>query len=103
YTAVELGSIFEGLCRKNRYTLAVLTRVKLVFGFQYLLNHRDEHFRNGRLVRNCFERAIGRLASRLAGVAPLRHRILTSVQPDDSEMEGGPALVWKDLDSPSRR
>jgi hypothetical protein len=37
YSAAELGSIFESLCRKNRDTVSVLTRVKLLLGFQYLL------------------------------------------------------------------
>jgi hypothetical protein len=102
YSAAELGSIFESLCKKNRYTISLLARVKLLLGFQHLLAHRDEHFGNGRLVRNCFERAIGRLADRIAGVAPLTREILTTLQPDDIEMEGVPAAVWKELDSPKR-
>jgi hypothetical protein len=48
------------------------------------------------------ERAIGRLADRIAGVVPLTREILTTLQPDDIEMEGVPAGVWKDLDCSNR-
>jgi hypothetical protein len=103
YSATELGSIFEVLCRKNRYELPALTRVKLLLGFQFLLDQRDEHFGNGRLARNVFERAIGRLANRIAGVAPLTRELLTTLQPEDIVMEDVPPSVWTDLASPARR
>src|SRR5262249_4579675 len=75
YTAAELGHIFQFLCSKDRYVLPPRTRVKLLLGFQYLLDHRDEHFGNGRLARNVFERAIGRLANRIASVVPLTREL----------------------------
>src|SRR5438552_9182198 len=40
YTAAELGSILQEFCRKNQYELPVLTRVKSLLGFQYLLDRR---------------------------------------------------------------
>jgi len=102
YSAAELGRIFESLCRQNRYTLPTLTRVKLLLGFHYLLAHRDEHFGNGRLVRNVFEQAIGRLANRITGVLPLTRELLTTLEPGDVEMEGVPAAVWDDLGDEAR-
>jgi AAA lid domain/ATPase family associated with various cellular activities (AAA) len=102
YSAAELGRIFESLCRQNRYTLPTLTRVKLLLGFHYLLEHRDEHFGNGRLVRNVFEQAIGRLANRITGVLPLTRELLTTLEPEDAEMEGVPAAVWDDLANEAR-
>jgi hypothetical protein len=102
YTASELGQIFESLCRKNRYILPPLTRVKLLLGFDYLLSCKDERFGNGRLVRNCFEQSIGRLANRISGIVPLTRELLTVLEPGDIEMENVPAEVWKDLDSGSR-
>jgi AAA+ superfamily predicted ATPase len=103
YSAPELGMIFQSLCRKSSYELPVLTRIKLLLGFTHLLKTRDEHFGNGRLVRNVFERSIGRLANRIAGVVPLTRELLTILEPGDIVMEDVPTSVWDNLDSQTRR
>ncbi len=103
YTTTELGSIFHAMATKNHYELPVPVRVKLLLGFQHLLDHRDEHFGNGRLVRNAFERAIGLLANRIAGIAPLTRELLTTFQPDDIELDNVPDSAWSDLELPSRK
>jgi SpoVK/Ycf46/Vps4 family AAA+-type ATPase len=103
YSAAELGSILLELCRKNQYELPVLSRVKLLLGFQYLLDRRDERFGNGRLARNLFERAIGQLANRIAAVVPLTRELLTTLEPDDVVLEGVPEAVWEPLDLEARR
>jgi hypothetical protein len=51
YTAAELGRVFATFSQRDRYLLPARTRAKLLLGFQYLLDHRDEHFGNGRLAR----------------------------------------------------
>jgi AAA+ superfamily predicted ATPase len=103
YTAPELGQIFHTMARKNQYDLPPLTRAKLLLGFRYLLGHRDEHFGNGRLVRNLFEAAIGKLANRIAGIVPLTRELLTTLQPEDIAVERVPATVWRDLDAEACR
>src|SRR5207302_1172716 len=103
YSSGELGQIFDGMRRANRYELPQLTRVKLLLGFQYLVDNRDERFGNGRLVRNVFEQAIGRLANRIAAIAPLTRELLTTLEPGDIVMDEVPPSVWKDLDSESRK
>lgn len=102
YTAPELGKIFESLCEKNHYTLPVLTRVKALLAFQYLLNHRDRHFGNCRMVRNVFEQAIGRLANRIAGIVPMTREHLSTIEPEDIVFDNVPSSVWQDLDSTTR-
>jgi AAA+ superfamily predicted ATPase len=102
YTASELGHIFQSLSSKNRYELPALTRVKLLLGFQYLLDHRDEKFGNGRLARNVFEQAIERLANRIMGMAPLTRELLVTLEPDDILMPDIPEEIWHDLDSAVR-
>jgi hypothetical protein len=97
YTAPELGRIFEMMCVQNQYELPALTRVKLLLGFQHLLANKDEHFGNGRLVRNTFEKAIGRLANRIAGFVPLTREMLTRLEPGDIVMKDVPAGVWGEL------
>jgi hypothetical protein len=94
--------IFHAMCQKSGYTLPALTRVKLLLGFQYLVALRDEHFGNGRLARNIFERMIRQHANRIAGLAPLTRDILTTLQPEDALMTGVPPEVWDDLDDGNR-
>jgi hypothetical protein len=97
YAAPELGRIFELMCVSNQYELPALTRLKLLLGFQHLLEHKDEHFGNGRLVRNAFEKSIGRLANRIAGYAPLTREMLTRLEPGDIAIKDVPANVWGEL------
>ena len=85
YQAPDLGRIFERLCKTNHYELPRGVRAKLLVGFDWLHTHRDEHFGNGRLVRNVFEEAIRRLSNRIAGVTPVTKKLLTHLDSDDVE------------------
>ncbi|HZL89012.1 MAG TPA: AAA family ATPase [Pirellulaceae bacterium] len=94
YSPGELGRIFQVFCDKNHYQAPGATQAKLLLGLKYLFDQRDEHFGNARLVRNVFERAIRRLANRIAGIAPLTHELLTVLEPADIEMPDVPTSVW---------
>jgi hypothetical protein len=102
YTAAELGQVFATFCRRDRYRLPARTRAKLLLGFRYLLDRRDEHFGNGRLARTVFEHSVRRMASRLSCVRPLTKELLTTLEPEDVVMDGVPAAVWDDLDADDR-
>ena len=97
FRASELGQIFEMMCRKNHYRLPAATRAKLLLGFAWRLQRRDEHFGNGRLARNLFESAIRRLANRVAGVVPLTKELLTVLEADDVEFDRVPAEAFDSL------
>jgi hypothetical protein len=88
YTASEMGRIFHAMCNKNQYELPVPVRIRLLLGFRRLLAERDEHFGNGRIVRNIFEHAIGRLANRIAGVVPVTRELLTTFHAPDIAFDG---------------
>ena len=75
--------IFERLCKTNHYELPHTVRAKLLAGFDWLHVHRDEHFGNGRLVRNVFEDAIRRLSNRIAGMMPITKKLLTHLDAED--------------------
>jgi len=83
YSADELVLVFEGMCRKNHYTVSDDVRNKLKHILVEAVDSRDEHFGNSRLVRNLFEAAIRRLANRIVNIVPLTHEILTTMHPDD--------------------
>jgi hypothetical protein len=93
YQPVELGRIFQLLCDKNHYQLPGAARGKLLLGLGWLYDHRDEHFGNGRLVRNVFEQAIRRLANRIAGIVPVTKELLTLLDAADIELPDVPAAV----------
>ena len=99
YAPSELGHIFGSMCETNHYVLPSQTRARLLLGFQGLYDDRDEHFGNGRLVRNLFENAIRRLANRIAGIAPLTKELLTTIQPDDVQIDELPAEFWQPLEN----
>ena len=103
YSATELSRIFQLMCEQNHYTLPALTRLKLLLGFQYLLDERDESFGNGRLSRNVFEQAIRRLANRIADIVPVTAELLTKIEPDDIHFPDVPERVFEQLDDPVRR
>jgi SpoVK/Ycf46/Vps4 family AAA+-type ATPase len=87
YDADELVQIFESLCTRGQYELTDPARAKLRTVFQTLVAGRDEYFGNGRLARNLFERAVGRLANRIVKIAPITRTLLTTFEPEDILLE----------------
>jgi hypothetical protein len=95
YSTTELARILHSMCQRDHYVLPAATRTKVLLGFHWLVEHRDEHFGNGRLVRNTFERAIRRLATRIAGVVPVTRELLTVLEPSDLVFDDVPNEVWE--------
>jgi hypothetical protein len=91
------------MCEQNHYVLPAATRLKLLLGFQYLLDRRDEKFGNGRLARNVFEAAIRRLSNRIAEIVPLTAELLTVLAPGDIAFADAPEAAFARLDDASRR
>jgi hypothetical protein len=98
YQPTELARIFQLMCETNHYKIPCLARAKLLLGFQWLYESRDEHFGNGRLVRNTFENSVRRLANRVAAMTPVTRELLTVLTADDVDLAAVPAAVWKHLD-----
>lgn len=94
YTTGELARIFQTLCHRNHYTVPPDVQRKLLLAFQWLYENRDEHFGNGRLVRNAFETAIRRLANRIAGIAPVTRELLTHFASQDVDFADVPESIW---------
>jgi SpoVK/Ycf46/Vps4 family AAA+-type ATPase len=102
YRPSEMGRIFALMCQRNQYETPPLARAKLILGFHQLYQHRDDHFGNGRLVRNVFEEAIRRMANRIAQVEKLTKDLLTVLHAEDIAMPGVPPNAWSKLDDPNR-
>lgn len=103
YSPAQLGRIFGEFCTKNQYRLPVATLAKVLMGFKWMHGHRDEHFGNGRLVRNTFERAIRNLANRIADEPLQELDILTTFEAADIAFERVPAEVWSEFDPRAHR
>ncbi|MGM0486023.1 MAG: AAA family ATPase [Planctomycetota bacterium] len=97
YSPVDLGRIYHRMCEANHYVVLPPARAKLLLGFDWLYGRRDEHFGNGRLVRNTFENSVRQLANRIADVAPITRDLLTRLTSDDIHMKKVPDNVWKQL------
>jgi len=92
YDADELVQIFDGLCVRGQYALTSAARDKLHCVFQSLVGDRDEYFGNGRLARNLFERAVGRMANRIVKIVPFTRALLSTFEPEDIHLEDASPL-----------
>ena len=88
YSPEELCRIFGLIASKAKYELPTQSRRRLLRGFTYLYATRDRHFGNGRTARNSFERSVKRLANRLSKVTEVSRELLTTLQPEDIEVDG---------------
>lgn len=83
YAAKKMLKIFYLMCTKNHHRIPERTQRKPFGDFKKSIQEKDEHFGNGRLVRNVFQDSIRRMASRIVDVAPLTSDILTTIEPED--------------------
>ncbi|WP_026422627.1 AAA family ATPase [Actinokineospora inagensis] len=81
YSAPELVTIVEGLCRAHHYSLEFETRAAVHAYFTKL--PRDAAFGNGRTARKVFEEMVGRQAYRLAEDVEAPAVALTRLLPAD--------------------
>ena len=87
YSPEELCEIFQMLAANNHYKVTDDVREKLLSHLATASQNKDEHFGNGRLVRNLFENAMRRLADRVVDVVELTPELLTTFQPSDLELD----------------
>lgn len=99
YSPGALGRIFGTLCETNHYVVTSKAQARLLLGFHWLYQQRDEHFGNGRLVRNVFENTIRRLANRIAGIPSLTKEVLTTIEAQDIVLEDVPSSYWQQVES----
>ncbi|NNE00380.1 MAG: AAA family ATPase [Pirellulaceae bacterium] len=83
YDTLELCQIFQLLADKNSYQLTDEFRESLRAHIQAHVDDKDEHFGNGRLVRNEFENAIRNLANRVVTATELTPDIVSTFHPSD--------------------
>lgn len=77
--------IFKSMASRSEYIVSLEAEKKLFSIFQDLYAKRDNHFGNGRTVRNIFEKTIENQSNRIASVSQLTKEILTTIELQDIE------------------
>ena len=83
YTEDELCDIYFSFTKANQYEMTSAAIEKLHAVVSLSLLRKDEHFGNGRYVRNLFEKTIERQATRLSTIVPLTQDLLIRIEADD--------------------
>jgi SpoVK/Ycf46/Vps4 family AAA+-type ATPase len=84
YSIDELIGIFEFLCKQNDYDAEDQTIERVREWLQSKLEEREEHFSNGRLVRNLFDDITMKHAKRLSKMkSPICKDALMLITPED--------------------
>lgn len=79
YNAEELAQIFLMNAEKSQYTCDKDVRASIVDIMKSAVVAKDKNFGNARFVRNLFEKAIQRQATRLSTIAPLTPEMLSEL------------------------
>ena len=83
YEPDELTEIFRRMCTSNGYEISPEAETAIKEKFSQMYENRNESFGNGRDVRNIFEKAVTKQATRLAGVrSPSNTQIITLEKSD---------------------
>ena len=83
YTTAELADIFRMYAKKNHYVLSPEMDQNLKPALAFLTKNRDRNFGNGRYVRNLFEKAAERQATRLANLPERTPEMLKTLELSD--------------------
>ncbi|MBO4305534.1 MAG: AAA family ATPase [Lentisphaeria bacterium] len=90
YSAQELAEMFRMRAKKNQFLLSPDLEEGLVKYMKKVTSHPDPRFGNGRFVRNLFETAVERQATRLATEKNLTKEQLMTLTMADLDQKRGP-------------
>lgn len=86
YEADELIKILESTAKKQQYVLSEAAKVKATEYFTQAVENKSENFANAREVRNYFEKAVAKQATRLVShVNNLTDEMLLTIEAEDLE------------------
>jgi len=98
YSIPEMCRIFEGMCQKEEYQLSkeALAYACILFSLAY--HEKDEHFGNGRFVRNIYENTTMKQSARLAIEQRVTKTALGTLEQTDIPFEKMANFDAKQLD-----
>ena len=83
YTSDELEEILVTMCKSNDYFLSEEAKYKIKQSLENQVDAKDEHFANGRLVRNIYDDIVMNHAKRVADVDNPNYDVLSVIIADD--------------------
>ena len=83
YSAEQLMEIMEGMCRENDYIISSGAKEKIQEYLRKSVEERDEHFSNGRLARNLYEKMIMTHARRVVDISNCTKEDLSIFEVED--------------------
>ena len=85
YETKQLVDIFKLMCDASHYVVSPEVESKLTKEIDAVVQTKDDHFGNGRMVRNAFEKAMRRLADRVVNETEVTAELLTTFEISDVE------------------
>lgn len=89
YTPIELCRIFASISRQYGLTCSTALKAKLAAHYSIAYRLRDSHWGNARDVRNVFEKAVTRQATRLSNVSDFSPAALRELHAEDLDSPSG--------------
>lgn len=83
YTAEELEEILTMMCKNNDYILSEEAKMRIKQALNIQVDAKDEHFANGRLVRNIYDEIVMNHAKRVVDIDEPSREILSLITEDD--------------------
>lgn len=83
YSAEELIEILEKMCYKNDYELSNEVRIKINDSLVQKIENKEEHFANGRLIRNIYDDLVMNHAKRVINISNPTKQDLSFIMESD--------------------
>lgn len=98
YTVSEMCRIYAKMCQKEEYTLSKEALAYSCVLFTLAHRQKDEHFGNGRFVRNIYENTTMKQSARLASEHQITKQALATLEQGDIPFEMIPNFDMGNLD-----
>ena len=98
YSVSEMCRIFANMCKKEEYTLSKEALAYACVLFCLAHSQKDEHFGNGRFVRNVYENTTMKQSARLAAEPKITKQALATLEHIDIPFEMIPNFDVNSLD-----
>ncbi|GHT11633.1 hypothetical protein FACS1894170_05460 [Planctomycetales bacterium] len=79
--------IYETICRREEYKLTSSASTNVCILLSRAFQQKNEHFGNGRFVRNVYENTTMKQSSRLASLHQITKEQLSSIEASDIPLE----------------
>jgi hypothetical protein len=87
YMVPEMCRIFEKMCKNEECKLTPATYAHVIILFSLAHHQKNEHFGNGRFVRNVYENTTMKQSARLAALEQITKQQLSTIEPADIPFE----------------